>query len=340
MAKSKAFFGLRQGSTKSHTFQVYRGEQITKDRVTKVANPQSTAQMEQRLKLPAVAAMASVLGGIVDHSFQSVEYGYRSVGHFRSINLQKSFLTQASYVPKGVNDPGVANFLISQGSLQTYPISFNGNSVVLTSNKDFAPKTIEGNNIEKSSANAKIIADSIGVEVGDQLTFVLQLGCTDWEKPIAGVEESSFYYSQFIIARIVTDVNDENFMKGWKFAAGVLSNGLVSITNEDEGNHLYLGTTGLPSSVTFDKELPSSWKNLAVDDEIYTLAAAAIVSRYSNNKYQRSTAYMEINDTAQPKSLWLSKDLALKTYIKSKAKSDRYLNGGDDGIVVSMEPIS
>lgn len=33
MAKSANYFGLRKGSTKSHTFSVVDGKQITKDRV-------------------------------------------------------------------------------------------------------------------------------------------------------------------------------------------------------------------------------------------------------------------------------------------------------------------
>ena len=33
MAKSKSFFGLRKGSTKSHTYSTLDGQQITKDRV-------------------------------------------------------------------------------------------------------------------------------------------------------------------------------------------------------------------------------------------------------------------------------------------------------------------
>ena len=33
MAKSSGYFGLRRGSTKSHTFSVLNGKQITKDRV-------------------------------------------------------------------------------------------------------------------------------------------------------------------------------------------------------------------------------------------------------------------------------------------------------------------
>ena len=48
MAKSKSFFGLRRGSTKSLTFQVLDGVQITKDRVSEVKNPRSVSQMKQR----------------------------------------------------------------------------------------------------------------------------------------------------------------------------------------------------------------------------------------------------------------------------------------------------
>lgn len=48
MAKSKSFFGLRRGSTKTLTFQVNGGQQITKDRVTEVRNPRTKGQMKQR----------------------------------------------------------------------------------------------------------------------------------------------------------------------------------------------------------------------------------------------------------------------------------------------------
>lgn len=49
MAKSKSFFGLRKGSTKTMTYSVLKGQQITKDRVTDVANPKTQGQMSQRM---------------------------------------------------------------------------------------------------------------------------------------------------------------------------------------------------------------------------------------------------------------------------------------------------
>lgn len=117
MAKSKSFFGLRTGSTKSLTFSVYRGTQVTKDRVTRVANPRSVAQMQQRAKVPVVAAARVALAGLVDHSFEGVTYGQASLQRFSSLNLANGALNVASYPPNGVSNMGCADFIVSSGSL-------------------------------------------------------------------------------------------------------------------------------------------------------------------------------------------------------------------------------
>lgn len=117
MAKSKSFFGLRTGSTKSLTFSVYRGQQVTKDRVTRVANPRTVAQMQQRAKVPVVAAARVALAGLVDHSFEGVPYGQASLQKFSSLNLANGALIVASYPPNGVSNMGCADFIVSQGSL-------------------------------------------------------------------------------------------------------------------------------------------------------------------------------------------------------------------------------
>ena len=117
MAKSKSFFGLRTGSTKSLTFSVYHGTQVTKDRVTRVANPRTIAQMQQRAKVPLVAAARVALAGLVDHSFEGVPYGHASLQKFSSLNLSYGALNVVSYPPNGVSNMGCADFIVSQGSL-------------------------------------------------------------------------------------------------------------------------------------------------------------------------------------------------------------------------------
>lgn len=117
MAKSKSFFGLRTGSTKSLTFQVYRGQQITKDRVTRISNPRSDAQMRQRAIIPIVAASRAALKGLVDHSFEGVTYGEQSLKKFSELNLRAGALNVLSYSPNGVSNPGFADLQVSAGSL-------------------------------------------------------------------------------------------------------------------------------------------------------------------------------------------------------------------------------
>lgn len=113
---------MRKKSTKSLTFSTWRGMQITKDRVSDVANPQTSAQMAQRIKMPLVAQARTKLKGLVNHSFQGVDYGYKSLYNFSALNLRKNALTVGEYAPKGTNEMGAADFVISTGSLT--PINF------------------------------------------------------------------------------------------------------------------------------------------------------------------------------------------------------------------------
>lgn len=86
MAKSKSFFGLRRGSTKSHTYSVFNGQQVTKDRVDTVKNPRSEAQMLQRMVMKTAGNAYSHMKQIVDHSFEGKTYGLQSMMEFLKVN--------------------------------------------------------------------------------------------------------------------------------------------------------------------------------------------------------------------------------------------------------------
>lgn len=151
MAKSNSFFGLRRGSTKTLTFSVLDGQQITKDRVTEVKNPRTEMQMSQRCKLKTIALAYSAMKAIVDHSFEGTTYGAKSMRHFASINYP---LVNASSKAKspvfgfacyGVSDPLIGQYVISQGSLSKPLVSntkltatLNGFSIAITSKKTSA----------------------------------------------------------------------------------------------------------------------------------------------------------------------------------------------------------
>lgn len=91
MAISKSFFGLRRGSTKSLTFSIYNGKQVTKDRVAFVKNPNTIAQRLQRMKFLAMQLLLNAgLGDIIDHSWENKKYGSESRQYFSSKALKLS----------------------------------------------------------------------------------------------------------------------------------------------------------------------------------------------------------------------------------------------------------
>lgn len=183
MARSKSFFGLRTGSTKSLTFQVYRGQQITKDRVSRIANPRSEAQMKQRALIPVVAASRAALKGLIDHSFEGVPYGEQSLKKFSELNLKAGALEVVSYSPNGVSNPGFAKLQVSAGSLSLSSLS----SIEL--NEDSTGLVVKFNTLGKNEL--KFGAAAVGDNADAVLKAIAGWGNTDCSD-VAGGNQLSF----------------------------------------------------------------------------------------------------------------------------------------------------
>lgn len=130
MAQSKSFFGLRRGSTKSLTFSVYNGKQVTKDRVTEVKNPRSSMQMEQRAVMSTVLKAYSAMKDICNHSFEGIPYGQKTMNTFISENI--------NLIRKGAPDVNLSKwkgtavtnaYMISRGSLPSVPYVVEGTQI-------------------------------------------------------------------------------------------------------------------------------------------------------------------------------------------------------------------
>lgn len=341
MAKSKNFFGIRSGSTKSHTYQTYRGWQITKDRVEHVSNPQSAGQMAQRLKLVGVANAAAQLKGLVDHSFQGITYGWQSVQEFRRRNLSKPNLSISGYVPKGAADCGLANYIVSTGELSE-PLHDTTAMVPTTdanylmrmqlTSVDYTPTDLleqvdqeNDNSIKATEKNMNILANMFGIEPGQQLTLLLQ--AINTEKSVIDVETETqtrnYFRSKFFVVRVITDYTDENFMKGWRVKQQ------ADNTLAYEGGNLIFETTNSDAYIKPSFVLsPSSNYTAFLDASAIISAAALIVSQKVNGTYKRSLARLE------PTQLGLhyawAYSLALETYLKDGGTSDLYLNAGNE----------
>ena len=287
MARSKSFFGLRTGSTKSLTFQVYRGQQITKDRVYRVSNPRTEAQMKQRAIIPIVAASRAALKGLVDHSFEGVNYGNDSLKKFSELNLRSGALNVESYAPNGYSNPGFASLKVSAGSLSDAAVTIE---IVNDEKVNYSISTQAGKDLifhaeagDSADDVLKTIAEWGATECevvapGNQLTF-LTVSLVDYVK----VGDNRAPISAFDISRILfpssenTPAQIKDVNGSWKVqSAGssyvVLTNGkaLVKFWRDNNKNHLGI-----------DVEL--------TNHPIYC-GAALIRSAYVNGKWKRSNA--------------------------------------------------
>ena len=324
MAKSKSFFGLRTGSTKSLTFQVYRGQQITKDRVTRISNPRTESQMVQRALIPIVAASRAALKGLVDHSFEGVTYGDQSLKMFSSLNLKAGALKVASYSPNGYSNPGFTNLIVSRGTInEDFEIQGGKNSAVAnyyTTAEGMLHKAYEAGApaadlLREIAAWAAGTGDGGVLMPGTQLTFLTLIQDGALDEPKAAL--STFNINRILFPgdnTLNTQLEDVN--GPWKIKESVMQNaGSFTLTNSQNDEI----TVNLDHGLLSFTVKPSGEKNVC--------GMAVIVSRYVNNQWKRNNARIVVTEDPNPVytyAQWRA------TYEKTGASS-KYLNQGDEG---------
>lgn len=162
MAQSKSFFGLRRGSTKTLTFSVYNGKQVTKDRVIDVKNPRSSMQMKQRAIMATALRGYSALKEICDHSFEGITYGQKSMNYFVSENARMIRSAAPNVNLSHAKGNSVSNaYMISKGSLPPVSVSVSANKFVTTLPKYTGTFTY-----------GQVFSALGATKVGDMITFV------------------------------------------------------------------------------------------------------------------------------------------------------------------------
>lgn len=195
MAKSKSFFGLRKGSTKSHTYSVLDGQQVTKDRVYDVKNPRTEGQMKQRMLMTTVGAAYKYMKSIADHSFEGKSSGMACMREFNSRNLNRFKKAAGANGSVAFNEykDGDINplpFILSAGSLPGFDFKLNASSQleIAFSSDDADFSTAEG------------IYAAMGIKKNDLITFCSVIG-------EGGIISNVFEYTaeRFDVVRLVAD---------------------------------------------------------------------------------------------------------------------------------------
>lgn len=266
--------GKAKGKLGSVVFAQANGEQITRSKPESVKNPKSTGQNTQRAILATIAKDAALLTPIIDHSFANIKYGADSVRYFRKINLgilrnQVISLVGTNYNLTAKGGLAVPNYLkVSEGSLPAFKMSSDDDAVAFY-----------------GSNNALSAADNITVENfkvaypyiqgGDQLTLVKMVKTAG--SLIDGNAIFALKYDRIVFAPNAFEDTNENI-----FTSGNINQNLLDLTKTTNTSMLSIVDGGAGLGLGFT----------ASTDNAY--AAALILSRKVNGKWQRSTQFMEL----------------------------------------------
>lgn len=334
MAKSSNFFGLRTGSTKSLTFSVYRGQQITKDRVTRISNPRTTAQMQQRALVPMVAAARSALKGLVDHSFEGVPYGEASLKEFSAQNLKKDFLKVVSYSPKGYSNMGFAEFLVSKGTIsdnlyQEWGVDGLHSSVVIPDGVTVKFPAVKAGDSAKEIFTylEKLARDNSISELqpGTQVTALAILKADNVKVNTPSGTKNAPLADYSVVRFLIPDSTTTaealaNVNAPWKVEDDIPAEGAARVSLIDaKGNTLKF--------VYEDGELGIYFKS--PDPSIDCVGGAFILSRYSANVWRRNNTKIEIRDNSLDPAFTFD-DWASQYGSSASSASEEYLNNGSN----------
>lgn len=254
MAISKSFFGLRRKSTKSLTFSVLNGKQITKDRVSAVKNPKSEAQAMQRMRFALLSVNLAAYRPILERSVESVNYGNQSVQYIMQKNM-KNWKLQGYRKDSGFQP---ADMQLSFGSLPSLEWSSNVENQWVTPVQVMSPQ----------GTTVKEFREGIGAQIGDQLTIVGAFSTGDPKNPyMAGWD--SFYFTEELDSAVL-DIDNETISPAW-------------LSGLDQEHVLFqIGRTDNGEGVIYGNLLNQSLGNL--------IMCATILSRDGDGKHLRSNA--------------------------------------------------
>ena len=183
--------GQARGSVGDIVFSRSNGQQVIKSKAGEVKNPQTTAQLIQRIIMNTIAQAYSKMQDICDHSFEGIANGQMSMSYFmqKNLNLLRYTLSQVGdlnasapcFAPIGNNGLASNSYVIAKGSLpETLPEVSSGAVAIAISENTYAA-----------------VLAATGLQRGDQLTIISVDG--------SDLSDQKFVYSRIILDPVSND---------------------------------------------------------------------------------------------------------------------------------------
>ncbi len=326
MAKDNLFLGTARGSVGDVTFSRLNGVQVSRVRNRSPRNPQSPAQMVQRIIMSTVGKAYSFMSEICNHSFEGFETGQSSQRKFMEVNVgllrdkvaevlaypvEEVVRSSEAYNFSFKNDyaPVLNGYMLSAGSLPSIPLS--PIDVGVASCIAFDPGELTTADITYAD-----FINLTGLQRGDQLTFI-QVSHDGSKNGHDRDILTGFRFARVILEPSDGDmtsplIRDNGFNKPNVRNSGTFRTVYISNDENTKGLSFALADIASPSSQTqLDKQMAGS---------------AVILSRQSGGRWLRSTQFLQPYYTSSAGALNSSTlGLAYETY-RIGAASDLYLN--------------
>lgn len=317
MSKGNLFLGQARGKVGDIVFTRGYGEQVTRARNRAPKNPQTPLQQLQRICLTTACKAYSLMQAICDHSFEGLSVGTPCQSEFTRLNIDKLRQSLAyelafpedqvmldsvayNFNQKGDNAAELNPYIISRGSLPSLQYVFFQSEMKLEFKSQLSAPT---------TASYADVVEALGVQRGDQLTFV----SVTYDN---SVSNTRCLATGFKFARIILEPADGDMSVA--FLSGTEGNYAVNAPNpKNEG---IVKISGIQAS-----QLGIAGVNLLNIPNETPILGGVILSRLTGNVWKRSSQSL----------IWLAgsnaipnTDLFGDAYLsyKPSADSSLYLN--------------
>lgn len=207
MAKGNLLLGMGRGKLGDVVLYRQNGQQMSRPRVRVVKNPRTSGQQIQRMIQATIAYGYAGLKTIVDHSFEGVQYGGKSMNYFMKRNMD-ALRAQVIAADSGVEisarfaAPNVRvlypnEYIVSNGSLS--PVVTPVGNVIIPN--QLVPGLEFPVVLNPSSTFADIMA-AFGASAGDQLTFLFFNVDNAQKDVVATIGEENAFATALAVRRI------------------------------------------------------------------------------------------------------------------------------------------
>ena len=251
------------GSAGDLTFKIQNGLTVVSEKVTKMTNPRSDAQMRVRTRWSNVVAMYSGVRPLLRHGFENKPAGLSDYNMFVKVNMQRTPIYLTKQAVAGGACVATA-YQISQGSLPAIVLTGTGQNV--KTDIRLGGESITSNTTVAQFA-AAVVQNNADYRYGDQISFFLVKQMVNAETGIP--------YCQFSAAKVVLDAaNEEN---------------LADVTGSSHG---FASADGMLAHVGNDGDCAYAWVHTRKSDGKTLVSSQSLVSANTKEaEYKGDAAY-------------------------------------------------